>query len=147
MLPSIFSITTDDALYEQALALRQRILRTPLGLDIRNDNLDAEKEQVIFVYLENNKVLGCVLLQPYDGQIFKLRQMAVDAQRQREGIGAALVRAAEEYAASAGRPNIVLHARETALHFYERLGYEVIGAPFIEVGIPHRKMEKCLMIN
>jgi predicted GNAT family N-acyltransferase len=39
---------------------------------------------------------------------------------------------------------MVLHARETAVPFYLKLGYEVVGGQFEEVGIPHFKMEKKL---
>jgi predicted GNAT family N-acyltransferase len=39
---------------------------------------------------------------------------------------------------------MILHARATAVPFYLRLGYTVVGEPFEEVGIPHRGMEKAL---
>ena len=39
---------------------------------------------------------------------------------------------------------MVLHARQTAVPFYLKLGYAEVGAPFQEVGIPHRCMEKPL---
>jgi len=39
---------------------------------------------------------------------------------------------------------MVLHAREAAIPFYLRLGYELEGEPFTEVGIPHRRMVKLL---
>jgi predicted GNAT family N-acyltransferase len=37
---------------------------------------------------------------------------------------------------------IALHARETAVGFYEKLGYVVSGERFTEVGIPHWYMQK-----
>jgi len=37
---------------------------------------------------------------------------------------------------------IRLHARETALGFYERLGFVGEGARFLEVSIPHQVMWK-----
>jgi predicted GNAT family N-acyltransferase len=37
-----------------------------------------------------------------------------------------------------------MHARKTAMGFYEKLGYEKIGDEFTEVTIPHYKMEKRL---
>jgi predicted GNAT family N-acyltransferase len=39
---------------------------------------------------------------------------------------------------------MVLHARETAVPFYNALGYNSVGAQFEEVGIPHFRMEKAL---
>ena len=37
-----------------------------------------------------------------------------------------------------------MHARETAVGFYEKLGYKVVGDKFTEVTIPHYVMEKKL---
>ena len=37
---------------------------------------------------------------------------------------------------------MVLHARETAVGFYEKLGYKTSGDKFIEVTIPHFPMQK-----
>ena len=39
-----------------------------------------------------------------------------------------------------GGSEIALHARESAVPFYLALGYGLVGEPFEEVGIPHRKM-------
>ena len=39
---------------------------------------------------------------------------------------------------------LVLHARATAVGFYERLGYRIEGPEFCEVTIPHYPMGKSL---
>jgi predicted GNAT family N-acyltransferase len=39
---------------------------------------------------------------------------------------------------------IILHARETARGFYEKLRYEAEGDSFTEVGLPHLFMGKKL---
>lgn len=144
LMHPVYIITTAHPLYQQVIELRQRVLRAPLGLDIRNDDLEAEIEQIIFIYEKDNVVKGCVLLQQYDADTFKLRQMAVDTAEQGKGIGMELVNAADIYAVNFGKSRIMLHARETAIPFYEKLGYEVIGEPLTEVGLPHRIMEKLL---
>jgi predicted GNAT family N-acyltransferase len=38
----------------------------------------------------------------------------------------------------------MMHARDSAIGFYEKFGYKVTGAPFTEVNLPHRLMEKQL---
>ncbi len=142
---SVYIITTAHPLYQQVIDLRQRVLRLPLGLDIHNDDLEAEQEQIIFIAEENDVVKGCVLLQQYDAETFKLRQMAVDTAEQGKGIGADLVSVADIYAVNMGKSKIILHARDIAIPFYEKLGYEVTGDVFHEVGIPHHKMVKLLL--
>jgi predicted GNAT family N-acyltransferase len=37
---------------------------------------------------------------------------------------------------------MVVHARDVAVGFYERLGYQSVGEPFVEIGLPHQTMEK-----
>ena len=55
-----------------------------------------------------------------------------------------MVRFSEELAIDKGFDKMVLSARDTAVSFYLRLGYELVGEPFEEVTIPHRKMLKLL---
>ena len=71
--------------------------------------------------------------------------MAVYPEWQGKGIGRLLMLAAEEYAHTAGYTMISLHARKTAMEFYDKLGYATIGHEFTEVGIPHYKMTKSLV--
>jgi len=51
---------------------------------------------------------------------------------------------AENIARDAGYKKIIMHARKTAIGFYEKLGYTVTGNEFTEVSIPHYVMEKKL---
>jgi len=141
----VYIITTEHPLYAQVIGLRQKVLREPLGMDIHNDDLATEVDQIIFIYEEDQVVKGCVLLQQRDAETFKLRQMAVDPGQQGKGIGSQLIHAADLYAVQVGKHRIVLHARETAVPFYQGLGYEVTGEPFTEIGLAHRKMEKLLV--
>ena len=48
----------------------------------------------------------------------------------------------EEHLRSQGFRNLVLHARASAVEFYEKLGYAVIGDEFIDVTIAHVRMAK-----
>lgn len=130
--------------YLKVLALRQKVLRAPLGMNLYDEDLSREIDEHIFIYKENEAIKGCLLLAPFAVQKGKLRQMAVSEEEQGKGIGAALIRFAEEFARSKQYKTLELHARISALPFYEKLGYETIGAQFTEVGIPHVKMIKQL---
>ncbi|MEJ7682070.1 MAG: GNAT family N-acetyltransferase [Segetibacter sp.] len=37
-----------------------------------------------------------------------------------------------------------MHARKSAVGFYEKLGYKIVGDEFLELNIPHYIMEKQL---
>jgi predicted GNAT family N-acyltransferase len=40
---------------------------------------------------------------------------------------------------------IQLHARSNAVKFYKSMKYEIVSEQFLEVGIPHFKMQKILI--
>ena len=73
-----------------------------------------------------------------------MRQVAVVNDLQGHGIGKALVEQSEALAHSLGFCRMILHAREMAVRFYEKLGYAKVGDRFEEVTIPHWAMEKPL---
>jgi predicted GNAT family N-acyltransferase len=51
---------------------------------------------------------------------------------------------AENIARDLGYKKLCMHARQTAVGFYQKLGYSISGEPFEEVTIPHYIMEKVL---
>ncbi len=68
--------------------------------------------------------------------------MAVAEQYQHHGLGRQLLDAFESWSMDHGFNWIVIHARENAHRFYIKLGYEIEGDLFTEVGIPHYFMQK-----
>ncbi len=55
-----------------------------------------------------------------------------------------MVEEAEALCRRRGFRKIILHAREDAVEFYRRLGYQTEGEAFIEIGLKHRLMAKGL---
>mgnify|MGYP002644526779 CR=1 FL=1 len=53
-----------------------------------------------------------------------------------------IMEAAENFAKEQGYHKITLGAQVTAVGFYERLGYQKTGAPFMDAGIEHYEMNK-----
>jgi len=130
--------------YEQTLELRDRVLRIPLGLSVRNDDLSQDLHDVLLVACRNSDVIGCVILHPIDKEVVRLRAMTVTPEYQGQGIGTLLVEGAEKAAREEGLLRILLHARIVVAGFYEKLGYSRQGKVFTEVGIPHVLMHKTL---
>jgi ribosomal protein S18 acetylase RimI-like enzyme len=130
--------------YQQMVQLRNDILRRPLGLQFTPDELENEKEEILIGAFEEEKMLGCCMLIKQDPASVRLRQMAVLNNLQGKGIGRALMQFAENIARDRGFQKITMHARKTAVGFYEKLGYRVCGQEFEEVTIPHYVMEKQL---
>ena len=93
---------------------------------------------------EGTELVACLVLKPLDERCIKMRQLAVGEIAQGKGFGRQLVNYAHSFAKDRGYAEIVLHARETARGFYEKLGYEAEGDSFTEVGLPHLAMRKKL---
>jgi GNAT superfamily N-acetyltransferase len=131
--------------YKQMLQLRYNILRKPLGLEFDLKELEQERHDILLGCFDDGKLEGCCLLTQTGPKEVRLRQMAVISGLQGKGIGKALIRFAENIARDRGFTSICMHARKSAMGFYEKLGYQTIGNEFVEVTIPHYKMEKKLL--
>ena len=128
--------------YQQMVDLRMHILRRPLGLDFTHEELEKEKSDVLIGCFDDDKLEGCCLLTKTDDKTVRLRQLAVNAGLQGKGIGRVLMIFAENVARDLGFRKLTMHARKSALGFYEKLGYNVCSNEFEEVTIPHYVMEK-----
>lgn len=130
--------------YDESVRLRDDILRKPLNMVFYAEDLAKEYNQTHIGYYENGVLLGCMVLQDYGNGQAKMRQVAVAESQQGRGIGKKMVAFFETYARDKGFTKVVLHAREVACSFYDKLDYTRVGERFDEVSVPHFKMEKNL---
>ena len=137
-------IGVDAPEYAQELDLRWRVLRRPLGLERDAVLFPFDRESLHLVAIDGGRVVGCVLFHPEGTESGRLFQMAVEPARQGTGLGTRLVHALEDDLAARGFREVTLHARDTAVGFYARLGYQPVGPPYVEVGIPHQNMRRDL---
>lgn len=134
------TIAPASCAYAQELALRNEVLRHPLGLDLRDEDLSAEADQRHFGLFDGETLRACVIAVPINESTVKLRQMAVAPAFQARGLGRLLLEQVHAQLRRQGCHTVVLHARQGAVGFYARLGYQSEGTAFTEVGIPHRRM-------
>ena len=130
--------------YHDMVALRDKILRRPLGLTFSPEYLQQEISDVLIGGFEEEKIIGCCILSPVDENTVQLRQMAVDETLQGSGTGSKILAFAEQQAKANGFSELMMHARKEAVLFYEKNGYQVRGDEFTEVNIPHYEMFKRL---
>lgn len=145
--------------YGAAVELRYRTLREPLGLTFSEEELAAEADSIHITCSVLDNLAGCLVLKPQGDDAMQMRQVAVFESMRGKGIGKAMVdfseRVAREFMGKASGNlqgdaggqvvrKIWLHARENAVPFYEKLGYQIDGEMFEEVGIPHWFMFKTL---
>jgi predicted GNAT family N-acyltransferase len=143
--PVFREVSYGSPLYEKVVALRDELLRKPLGMQFTPEQLAAEVDFFHFALVaEDEKPVACLMLVPREEGQIQVKQVAVSAAMQGSGLGAQLTAAAEAWAKGKGYAYIYCHARDPAIPFYERQGYVTDKEPFTEVGIPHRYMYKLL---
>lgn len=135
-----------DPRFVGQLDLRYRILRVPLGMPPGSEVYAHEDDclHLVACVEASATVVGCVIFHPDGAGGGRLLQMAVDPTLHGRGVGRQLVEALEAELVERGVRSVVLHARHHAVGFYERLGYVCFGAPYDEVGMPHRTMRRDL---
>ncbi len=136
--------THDDAEIAGERELRFRVLREPLGYGRDAVAFPFDDESLHLLAHEAGRVVGCVLYHPETALQGRLYQMAVSPALQRSGLGRRLVTTLEDRLRTDGVRRVHLHARAHAAGFYGRLGYQIEGEPFDEVGMPHHAMAKTL---
>ena len=134
-------IFISNPLYQQERQLRNEVLLRPIGLP---DHAWEMKDDIAWhiVALENEKVIGCVLLAPLneENSEAQLMQMAVHPDFQRKGIGKLLVEEVLNIARENSISSVKCHSRAKAVDFYLKMGFNIYGEPFEEVGVMHRYM-------
>lgn len=138
-----YGIKYGSGRYRQALDLRDRELRRPLGLSIYDDPLERESEDMHFGFFDGGSLVAYGCATP-EGERAHVRQVVVEPDWRGIGVGELLMELIEKRLAARGFREIYLHARESAEGFYRRLGYVDRGERFEEVGIPHVAMYKKL---
>lgn len=136
-------LVVPSAEYAAALALREVVLRAPLGIGFSEADRENDRWARHFGAFAEGRLVGCVLGIPEPDGV-RIRQLVVAEGLRRQGIGAGLMAALEEFFATEGVSLFWSNARLEAIPFYRRLGYVPLGEPFAELGIPHQRMERHL---
>ncbi|MCC3159919.1 GNAT family N-acetyltransferase [Hymenobacter sp. 15J16-1T3B] len=135
----------DWAAYYQ---LRYQVLRQPWqqppGSERAADD-DAPTTTHVLWRAPDGAVAGVARLHPSGPGQGQVRYMAVSPAWQGHHVGRQLLDYLEAAARQQGLTEIVLHARQSAVGFYERLGYAVVEPSHTLFGtVPHFLMRKAL---
>ena len=120
----------------ETFSVRHPVLRAGKPIeDCRFDGDDLETTTHFGLFLENI-LIGVISIFKMQNQLFsakkqfQIRGMAVLEDYQKKGFGAALVQHVEHYLESRNETIIWFNARISAVGFYEKLGYQIIGDAF-----------------
>lgn len=137
--------------YSETYPVRQVILRPGRSLETCFFQGDELETTIHFGLFMEDKLVGIISLfknnSPFFSQEnqYQIRGMAVLEEYQKYGFGKQLVAHSEEFLKSMPIKLIWFNAREVAVNFYKKSGYQVIGDVFEipDVG-PHYVMWKTL---
>lgn len=134
-----------DTIYSDAVAIRQDVFILEQGVP-REIELDThEKECLHFVlYTEKDESIATCRLLHVNSTNAKIQRMAVKKKFRGHSYGRLLIEEVEKIAKEKKYTIITLGAQVTAVGFYETLGYQKNGEPFIEANIEHSPMDKKL---
>ena len=126
--------------------LRWQILRKPWEQPLGSEQDQLEQQAIHKMCVdENNKVLAVGRWQKTSQTRAEIRFMAVAEGQQGQGLGLQIMTALEDEAGKLGVTEIALNARENAIAFYARQGYQNLGfSHLLYQEIKHDKMLKTL---
>jgi len=107
--------------------LRWEILRKPWGQKQGSEQDKYEKQAIHkMVINEQGEILAVGRLEKVDKYQGKIRFMAVSEKAQGQGLGQQIINALEQQASQLGMKEITLNARENAVGFYQKRGYQTV---------------------
>jgi len=121
-------------------------LRQPWNQPLGSEKTDNEELSHHFALFCDDKMVGVLRMDELlDNTTAQFRFMAILGDYQGKKLGDYLMNAAEEKAKSLNKNLIILHAREKAVSFYERLGFTVHEKSYLLFdAIQHFEMRKKL---
>jgi len=122
-----------SAEFEQYYNLRYEVLRKPWFQPKGSEKDDGDKSSIHRMIIDesNGKAVAVGRLQFNTSEEAQIRYMAVSDNYQLKGYGNIIVKTLEDIALNKGIRNIILQARENALKFYWKNGYEIIEKSYL----------------
>ena len=122
-----------SAEFEQYYNLRYEVLRKPWLQPKGSEKDDGDKSSIHRMIIDesNGKAVAVGRLQFNTSEEAQIRYMAVSDNYQLKGYGNLIIKTLEDIALNKGIRNIILQARENALKFYWKNGYEIIEKSYL----------------
>lgn len=123
--------------------LRYLVLRKPLGQLEGSERNEGDLTGEHFALYEDDVLRAIARLDVYAPTISQVRFVAVDTSIQGKGLGKLIMKAVENRSKETGNTKMILHARDYAVPFYEKLNYNIVEKSYKLFDVlQHYLMEK-----
>lgn len=135
-------ISADHRDFAHAVAIRQQVFQQEQGVDAALDFDGRDRTAQHLLAWVGTTPIGTARIRSLDAYTVKLERLAVIPTYRGRGIASQMLRWVLQHLDRAGVQTVLLHAQLYVEDLYLKLGFEPIGTPFVEAGIPHRKMQR-----
>ncbi|WP_239256509.1 GNAT family N-acetyltransferase [Listeria ilorinensis] len=143
---TVKKVTTEQE-RQDALRIRQEVFvyEQNVAPELEWDKFDDSPSTLMFVdYAADGTALAAGRFRITQGY-GKVERICTRKNARKQGAAKRVMEAIEREARMRGLRQLKLGAQITAIPFYEKLGYQVISASFMDAGIPHKMMAKNLV--
>lgn len=112
--------------WEEYYNLRYRVLRKPLNQPKGSERNEGDSTGIHFALYDDSVIKAIARLDHVNDQISQVRFVAVEINSQGKGYGRKIMEATEVKAKEDGNVKMILHARDYAVDFYEKLNYKTL---------------------
>ena len=132
--------------FQKYYRLRYETLREPWGQPEGSERVEDDATAIHAMLVDEDKeAVGVCRLHMNTPQEGQLRFMGIRKDKQGQQLGNLLMEYLEARAKALGAVSLTLQARENAVNFYRRNGYEVVEETYVLFGtIQHYRMTKQL---
>lgn len=132
----------NSPIYQDALDIRYKVFvdeqKVPKELEID----DLEDSSLHVVLYQSEQAIATARLYKLDDDSYKVQRVAVLRAFRKNGFGKRLMKEVEKKAKMMQAYRLILDSQNTAIPFYEKLGYKISSSEFMDAGIPHHRMIK-----
>ncbi|KAA0966708.1 GNAT family N-acetyltransferase [Sporosarcina sp. ANT_H38] len=139
-------IATSDLEQEDAFSVRRKVFVEEQGVPLELELDHYDKTAAHFVIYSSESPIGAGRIRETSDGIGKVERVCVLGEYRGKHLGNLIMHALEEHATAAGMKKVILNAQVHAIHFYEKLGYVITSPEFMDADIPHRAMEKVIIV-
>lgn len=130
-----------DDIYHDARTIRHHVFVGEQGIDEHDEFDGTDSQAVHFVAYVDGQPVATARTKVTDEGVH-IQRVATEKEFRHKGYAKQLLQYILNDKRFAQVSRFYLGAQETAVGFYQTLGFHTYGEPFVEVGIKHRQMEK-----